>query len=184
MRVSSIFFLVACFGLSGVALADGHSPSEAKEISRQAAEAGIGLHYTGGAIREEKPDGLRAHLAKSLLFQGEATGIRLHFVAIQDGRVVREHSSEPLALRKRPGRSKYSVAEGLPQAEFFTGLALKDFIVSASELPGSGTGDLTEVAARAFKTSGQSDGVFVVATFDDMLKGDPARGLVGFGSWN
>lgn len=43
---------------------------------------------------------------------------------------------------------------------------------------------LAKIAQEAFEALGQSNGVFIIATWDDMAKGDSSRGLVGFGSWN
>ena len=127
---------------------------------------------------------LADHLANGIAVQTDAERIRLHVVAVREGRAVKTHSSETIFLRRRPGRTKIIGTGPLPPVDFFEGFALKDFITPKRGISFPGEYTPGKMAEVAFESVGQTDGVFVVATFDDMIKGDMTRGLVGFGSWN
>lgn len=179
MRFYSFLLIVFCLANPGLVFADGHSSAQHEKMKNAAA-----LSYDGGAIASKDPQAVWNQLAKGLQYTGDAEAIQVHVIAIRDGRAVQQHTSKKFALRKRPGRAKGFLAEGLPEAEFFEGLMVKDFISPKSGQETSGAVNIAKTAEYAFKTSGHTDGVFVVATFDDMTKEDAPRGLVGFGSWN
>lgn len=179
MRFYSFLLVVFCLANPGLVFADGHSSAQHEKTKSVAA-----LSYDGDAIAAKDPQVVWSQLSKGLQYTGDAEAIKVHVIAIRDGQAVQQYTSKTFALRKRPGRLKASLAEGLPQAGFFEGLMLKDFILPKSDIQISGEENVAETAEHIFKASGHTDGIFVVATFDDMTKEDAPRGLVGFGSWN
>ncbi|MEL6413663.1 MAG: hypothetical protein AAFQ15_01830 [Pseudomonadota bacterium] len=154
------------------------------EAAEKSEARGIMLSYEGEHLKAENPKVFVERLLDGLLVQSNAEAISLHFVAVKGGRAVVSHSSHEVALRRRPGRMKMVRSEAFPSPEFFEGLAVKGFIVPKSKGQLIGEMSLNKKAEAAFGSIGQADGIFVVATFDDMIKVDETRGLVGFGSWN
>ena len=49
---------------------------------------------------------LTDHLANGIAVQSDAESIRLHVIAVREGRAFKTHSSETVFLRRRPGRTK------------------------------------------------------------------------------
>ena len=179
MRFYSFLLIVVLVANSGLVFADGHSSAQHEKTKSLSA-----LSYEGGTIAAKDPRAVWRQLSKGLQYVGDADVIKIHVIAIRDGRAIQQHTSKTFALRKRPGRTKASLAEGLPEAGFFEGLMVKDFISPKSDIQISGEENVAETAEHIFKASGHTDGIFVVATFDNMTKEDAPRGLVGFGSWN
>lgn len=174
-------------------------------ISALAGEPSAYLTIEAKALKSAKGKLVQTLLAEHLEVHTQADAMKLWVVGVQNGEVTRLHESDTLMLRKRPGRLKYNektefasemksdwskgiTLEVLPEAEFFNGLHLNGFEVPAlNELligPKTSQSQIEEIALKVFETSGHKEGIFIVTTWDDMVKGDSSRGLVGFGSWN
>lgn len=125
---------------------------------------------------------------KSLLsiiqFESNVDVVTMHVLTVADGRVLKSTSSAPLSARKRTGRVKSHLKNTLEKEGVFQTLTVQGFATSKIDIGLTNESGIEAMARQAFQSIDQSNGVFIVTTWDDMVKGDQSRGLVGFGSFN